>query len=119
MAKNLLDGLSAAQKKEIKAAIKKARAEFVKENDNQYDETLENLYKVKNSIQDIINSAKKDGSIPKGTTIDKLNQLPNKKPSNSSQLYKKIFSRTTKVSTPKQQEEKAPKKKAAPKKKVK
>ena len=113
MAKTLLQslhGLSPEVKKRIRDEIKAAQSAKAQDGSQKTDEYWEGLSNLSKEVKDLIIKAKADGSIPKGTTIDKLSKIPGSKPKRWNALYNKLFGRKTRIKKPTDASNPAPKK---------
>lgn len=121
MAKTLgqsLYGLSAEIKKKIKDEIKSAQSALSQEGNKKEDDYWEGLSNLSKEVQDLIVKAKADGTIPKGTNLEKLAKIPKTKPKRWAASYKNIFGRKTRIAKTEPKIKAAPKRKAAPKSKA-
>ena len=113
MAKTLsqsLHGLSPEVKKRIKDEIKAAQSAKAQDGNQKADAYWEGLSNISKEVKDLIVKAKADGSIPKGTTIDKLSKIPASKPKRWNALYNKLFGRKLIKTKPADASNPAPKK---------
>ena len=122
MAKSLgqsLYGLSPEVKKRIKDEIKAAQSAISQEGNKQVDDYFDGLSNLSKAVQDLIDKAKADGSIPKGTTLEKLSKIPKTKSKRWASLYKKLFGRKSRIDKTEYKIKAEPKSKAAAKSKIK
>ena len=113
MAKTLgqsLHGLSPEVKKSIRDAIKAAQSAKTQDGSQKADAYWDGLSNLSKEVKDLIIKAKAAGSIPKGTTIDKLSKIPAGKPKRWNALYNKLFGRKTRIKKPTDASNPAPKK---------
>lgn len=103
MAKTLgqaLYGLSLEVKKKIREEIKSAQSARAQEGGQEQEAHWEGLSALAKSVQDLVDKAKANGSVPKGIIIDKLSKIPASKPKRWNALYKKLFSRKFRTAKP-------------------
>jgi len=94
MAQDILAGLSAEQKKKIRAQIKEAKESARKIADKDYIILYDGLGSVRKDIDGLIAKAKEAGTIPKSTTLEKLLKMPKVKPKNIGNFVRNNFGRS-------------------------
>ena len=104
-----LAGLSAAQKKKVKAIIKEEKAAAMLVADKEHIKFYEGLSSVRKDIDVLIAEARKSGKIPKNTTLAKLLKMPAVKPKNIGNFVRKTFSRSAAAAPKKEKKKKAKK----------
>lgn len=122
MAKSLgqsLHGLSPEVKKRIRDEIKSAQSAQAQEGSKEEDDYWNALSNLTKTVQDLIDKSKADGSIPKGTTLEKLSKVPKIKPKRWAALYKKLFGRKSRIVKTEYKIKAESKNKAAAKSKIK
>lgn len=93
MAKDLLAGLSAEQKKAIRAQISKAKKLAQEEADKDFIASYDDLVVLRGEIDKLIAGFKDAGKVPKSTTLAKLLKMPKVKPKNVGVFVRKYFGR--------------------------
>ena len=103
MAKTLgqvLYGLTLEAKKKIREEIKSAQSARAQEGSATTEAYWDGLSALAKSVQDLVDTAKVAGNVPKGTTIEKLSKIPKTKPKRWDAFYNKLFSRKPRTAKP-------------------